>query len=711
MKNIAFLTVAGIVVFIVTGCTSTDKPIEYPDAKRVDTVDVYFGQEVADPYRWLEDDNSAETKAWVIAENRVTNSYLKKIPFREKVKERLSEIWNYPRVSSPWKEGGMYFFTKNDGLQNHSVYYKMKTLNSKPEVIIDPNKLSKDGTVALSEFSVSKDGSYLGYGISRGGSDWNEFFVKDIKTGEDLSDHLRWIKFSGIAWYKKGFFYTRYPEPAEGEELKGANVNSKIYYHRVGTKQLEDELIYEDNKHPEWGFGAQVTDDDEFLIIYVTQSTSGNALYYKRLGVKNAPVVKIVEGFNSDFRVVDHRQGKFYVHTNSEAPKYKLMCIKADAYHFDHWRSVIPESAKDVLMDVSAFNNRIVAKYQSDAHSEILVFDNEGVFLHKVKLPGLGTVSGFNGEKSDSVTFYTFSSYTYPNVVYKYGVSNNSSELYSSVNIDFNIDDYETKQVFYKSKDGTEIPMYIVYKKGLVFNGENPTWLYGYGGFNISLTPRFDVRRLVWLENGGVFAVANLRGGGEYGEIWHRAGVKKNKQNVFDDFIYAAKFLISNHCTKPEKLVIQGGSNGGLLIGAVVNQRPDLFKVAFPAVGVMDMLRYQNFTIGRYWAADYGTSADSEEMFRYLWGYSPLHNIKPDVEYPAVMVTTADHDDRVVPAHSFKYIATLQNTYKGNNPVLIRIETDAGHGAGKSVSKKIEEWTDLYSFAFYQLGITPDFSR
>jgi len=709
MKNpIETIVIIAAVIFT-TSCNNTHKPLKYPDAKRVDTVDEYFGKKVADPYRWLEDDNSAETKAWVIAENRVTNNYLKRIPFRKKLKERLSEIWNYPRVSAPWKEGGMYIFTKNDGLQNQSVYYRMETLDSNPEVIIDPNKLSKDGTVAISAFSVSKDGNYLGYGISRGGSDWSEFFVKDMKSGQLLSDHLKWIKFSGIAWYKNGFFYTRYPEPAEGDELKGANLNSKIYYHTVGTRQSQDKLIYEDINHPEWGFGAQVTDDDEFLIIYATESTGGNALYYKRLGVKSAPVVKVIEGFDSYFSVVDHRQGKFYVHTNSEAPKYKLMCIKADAYHFDNWKSVIPESADDVLMDVSVFNNRIVAKYQADAHSEILIFDDEGLFLHKVKLPGLGTVSGFSGEKNDTVTFYTFSSYTYPNVVYKYSVKSNSSELYSSTTIDFKIDDYEIKQVFYKSKDGTEIPMYLVYKKGLEFNGENPTWLYGYGGFNISLTPRFDVRRLVWLENGGVYAVANLRGGGEYGEIWHRAGTKMQKQNVFDDFIYAAKFLISNHCTNPEKLVIQGGSNGGLLIGAVVNQRPDLFKVALPAVGVMDMLRYQNFTIGRYWAADYGTSADSEEMFRYLLGYSPLHNIKPDVEYPAVMVTTADHDDRVVPAHSFKYIATLQHTYKGDNPVLIRIETDAGHGAGKSVSKKIEEWTDLYSFVFYQLGITPEY--
>ena len=709
MKNILFLTALLTATLVFTGCNNSDKPLKYPDAKRVDTVDVYFGHKVPDPYRWLEDDNSEETKKWVIAENKVTDKYLRRIPFRNKIEKRLKQIWNYEKRSAPWKDGGLYFFSKNDGLQNQSVYYMMKTPDSKPEVIIDPNKLSKDGTVALSAFSVSDDGKYLGYGISRGGSDWQEFYIKDIETKKDLKESLKWIKFSGIAWYKDGFFYSRYPEPAKGDELKAANLNAKIYYHKVGTPQSEDELIYEDKEHPGWGFGAQVTDDNEYLIIYVTESTSGNALYYKRLGVKNSPIVKIVDNFDNDYSVIDHLNGKFIVRTNNEAPKYKLISIDVEDHDFKHWKDIIPESDKDVLMSVSIMDNKIITNYQHDAHSQVMVFDINGSYLHDVKLPGLGTVSGFSAEKNDTITFYSFSSYTYPNVIYKYSLKNNTSELYYKTNIDFNIDDYETKQVFYKSKDGTLIPMFIVHKKGLKLNGKNPAWLYGYGGFNISLTPRFDVRRLVWLENGGVFAVANLRGGGEYGEIWHRAGTKMNKQNVFDDFIYAAKYLISNNYTNPDKLVIQGGSNGGLLIGAVVNQRPDLFRVAFPAVGVMDMLRYQNFTIGRYWAADYGTSADSEEMFKYLLNYSPLHNIKPDVNYPAIMVTTADHDDRVVPAHSFKYIATLQHTYKGKNPVLIRIETDAGHGAGKSITKSIEEWADLYAFAFYQLGMTPEY--
>ncbi len=704
-----FMSLVLMAIVMLAGCYNPDKPLKYPQAKRVDTVDVYFGHRVPDPYRWLEDDNSKETEEWVMAENKITNKYLKRIPFRNKIKNRLEQIWNYPKMSAPWKEGGIYFFTKNDGLQNQSVYYMMKTLDSEPEVIIDPNKFSKDGTVSMTAFSVSDDGKYIGYGISRGGSDWNEFFVRDIATKKDLKDHLKWIKFSGIAWYKDGFFYTRYPEPKEGNELKGANLNSKIYYHKVGTPQSEDKLIFEDKDHPERGFYAQVTDDDEFLVIYANESTSGNALYYKRLGVKNASVVKIIEDFENDYHVIGHFNGKFYVHTNKEAPKYKLLCVDVDAYHFDHWKDVIPESNKDVLMGVSVIGDKLIANYQKDAHSEIMVFSQTGIFLHDVKLPGPGSVSGFGGEKEDTVTFYTFSSYTYPNVIYKYHLNDNRSELYHTTEVNFDFSGYETQQVFYKSKDGTKIPMFIVHKKGLKLDGNNPVWLYGYGGFNISLTPRFDVRRLVWLENGGVFAVANLRGGGEYGQVWHKAGTKMNKQNVFDDFIYAAKYLIDEKYTNPDKLVIQGGSNGGLLIGAVVNQRPDLFKVAFPAVGVMDMLRYQNFTIGRYWAADYGTSADSEEMFKYLLGYSPLHNIRHDVDYPAIMVTTADHDDRVVPAHSFKYIATLQHVYKGKHPILIRIETDAGHGAGKSTSQIIEEWADLYAFAFYQLGMQPNY--
>ncbi|NPA35531.1 MAG: S9 family peptidase [Chlorobi bacterium] len=708
MKNISLLTIFSALILFLSGCNN-NKPLKYPEAKRVDTIDTYFGHKVADPYRWLEDDNSEETKKWVTEENKVTENYLKKILFRKKIEKRLKQIWNYERRSAPWKDGGLYFYTKNNGLQNQSVFYMMKTLNSEPEIILDPNKLSKDGTVAVNAFAVSDDGKYLGYGISRGGSDWREFYIRNIETKTDLDDHLKWIKFSEISWYKDGFFYTRYPEPAKGDELKAANLNAKIYYHKTGTPQSEDELIYEDKKHPEWGFSAQVTDDNQFLIIYATKSTSGNALYYKRLGVKNAPLVKIIENFDNDYNVIDHRKGKFLILTNNKAPKYRLVSVDINTRNYDNWNDVIPESDTDVLMNVSVINNKLIANYQKDAHSQILVFDDNGKFLHDVKLPGPGTVYGFSGEKNDTVTFYTFSSYTYPNVIYRYNPDKNISKLYYKTNIDFSIDDYETKQVFYKSKDGTRIPMFIVHKKGLELNGNNPTWLYGYGGFNISLTPRFDVRRLVWLENGGVFAVANLRGGGEYGEIWHRSGTKMNKQNVFDDFIYAAKYLISNNYTNPDKLVIQGGSNGGLLIGAVVNQRPDLFRVALPAVGVMDMLRYQNFTIGRYWAADYGTSSDSEDMFKYLYSYSPLHNIKPDVEYPSVMVTTADHDDRVVPAHSFKYIATLQHTYKGKHPVLIRIETDAGHGAGKSMEKSIEEWADLYSFAFYELGIKPKY--
>ena len=702
-----FNAVIFLMLLSLWGCYDSNKPLKYPEARRVDTEDDYFGHRVRDPYRWLEDDNSDETKKWVKEENEVTNKYLKRIPYRDKIEKRLEEIWNYPRMSAPWKDGGIYFFTKNDGLQNQNVYYMMKTLDSEPEVIIDPNKFSKNGTVALSTFSVSDDGKYIGYGISRGGSDWKEFFIRDVETKKDLKDHLKWIKFSEISWYNDGFFYTRYPEPKEGDELKAANMNAKIYYHKVGTPQSEDKLIFEDKDHPERGFYAQVTDDDKFLVISVTESTSGNALYYQRLGVSNAPVVKMIDNFDDNYSVVDHKNGKFYVYTNNEAPKYKLLSIDVDEYHFDHWKDVIPEASDEVLVGVSMVGDKIIANYQKDARSEILVFSGKGLFMHKVKLPGIGSVSGFSGEKEDTVTFYTFSSYTYPNVIYKYNINKNRSELYYKTKVDFNFDDYVTEQIFYESKDGTKIPMFVVHKKDLVLNGNNPLWLYGYGGFNISLRPYFDAKRLVWLENGGIFVVANLRGGGEYGEVWHRAGTKMNKKNVFDDFIYAAKYLIDNKYTNPDKLVIEGRSNGGLLIGAVVNQRPDLFKVAFPGVGVMDMLRYQKFTIGRYWAADYGTSEDSEEMFKYLRSYSPLHNIRSDVEYPSIMVITADHDDRVVPAHSFKYIATLQHNYKGKNPVLIRIETDAGHGAGKSTKKLIEEWTDMYAFAFYRTDVEP----
>ena len=707
MKRSQLLTqvvLSGIVLF---ACKPSETKFNYPMTVKVDSVDTYFGQPVPDPYRWLEDDQSAQTGEWVKQQNAVTFGYLDSIPFREKVRDRLTQIWNYPKTYAPWKSGGKYFFAKNNGLQNQSVYYMMEKLGDEPVEVLDPNLLSADGTVSLTAFSVSDDGRYLGYGISRGGSDWNEFFVRDLSTGKDLSDHLKWIKFSGISWYGDGFFYNRYPQPRAGDELKGTNSDSRIYFHKLGDPQEKDVLVYEDPEHPNWSFGGSVTDDLKLLIIGVTESTSGNALYYKRLDQPNASVVKVVADFDNDYSVVEHINGWLYVHTNYQAPRYQLIRIDVNNPARENWQVVIPESETDVLRGVTAVGGSFVGNYMRDAHSVVKVFDLKGDYRHDVEMPSLGSVGGFGGKLTDDITFYTFSSYTYPAVVYKYDVVTNHSEVYSTTALDFNFDHYETKQVFYTSKDGTQIPMFVVAKKGITLDGNNPVWLYGYGGFNVSLNPGFDVRRLVWLENGGVYAVANIRGGGEYGEKWHKEGTLMNKQNVFDDFIAAAQYLIDQKYTNPSKIAIQGGSNGGLLIGAVVNQAPGLFRVALPAVGVMDMLRYHKFTIGRFWATDYGTSEDSEAMFNYLKGYSPLHNISSSAAYPAVLVTTADHDDRVVPAHSFKYIATLQEHYKGVNPVMIRIESQAGHGAGMPTSKIIDEWTDLYSFTFDQMGMKP----
>ncbi len=707
MKAISIISVlfAGVIIAI-TSCNSVR--LHYPEAKKVNQVDDYFGTKVPDPYRWLENDTSKETAAWVKEENKLTFGYLEKIPYRDKIKKRLEELWNYPKMSSLWKEGGYYFFARNDGLQNQSVYYILKKPGDEPQVILDPNKLSKDGTVALSNFAVSKDGKYLGYGISRGGSDWQEFFVRDIKTKKDLSDHLRWIKFSGMAWYGDGFYYSRYAKPARGQELVAANKNNKVYYHRTGTSQDQDRLVYEDPAHPDRSFSPGVTEDRKYLIISVTQSTSGNALYVKNLQQKDAPLIKLVKNFDHDYWVVDHIGDQLLIMTNDNAPDYKLIALRDNDLNIEHAIEILPEK-EQVLTSVIPGGGKLIAEYLKDAHSVLNVYDMKGKFLHEVALPGIGTVGGFHAKPNDNVAFYSFTSFTFPSVVYKYDIANNRSEVYFKPDINFDFDNYVTEQVFYYSKDSTRVPMFIVHQKNIVLNGKNPTLLYGYGGFNISLTPSFRISRLVWLENGGVFAMANLRGGGEYGERWHLAGTKMHKQNVFDDFIWAAKYLIKKHYTSPRYLAIQGGSNGGLLIGAVVNQAPELFRVALPAVGVMDMLRYNKFTIGRYWASDYGTSEDSREMFEYLYHYSPLHNIRPGKPYPAILITTADHDDRVVPAHSFKYAATLQATYKGKNPILIRIETKAGHGGGKPTTKQIEEAADLYSFTFYNMGITPKY--
>ncbi|WP_337872553.1 prolyl oligopeptidase family serine peptidase [Ignavibacterium sp.] len=699
MKRIFFL----LIIILIS--TYTYSQIKYPETKKVNVVDNYHGTLVADPYRWLEDDNSEETKAWVQEQNKITFEYLSKIPFREKIKERFTKLYNYPKYSAPFRAGKKYYFFKNDGLQNQSVMYVMDNLNGEPKVFLDPNKLSEDGTKSLSNYSFSKDGKWFVYGVSTGGSDWDEFFVMNALTGEKLNDHLKWIKFSGIAWKDNGFYYSRYPEPT-GSELSQKNQFSKIYYHKLGTPQSEDVVIYEDPTRPDRGFYAGTTDDERFLIIGFSEGTNNNGLIVKDLSNSQSEFITIVDDLNNNYGVVDNVGDKILVLTDYKAPKYRLILIDPTNPSRENWKNVIPET-DNVLQSVSIIGEKIVATYMQVASHHVYLFNLDGKPEGEIKLPALGTV-GLSGRRDDSIAFYSFTSFTYPGTIYKFDVNTKQSELYKQIELDFDFDNYETKQVFYKSKDGTKIPMFIVHKKGLELDGNNPTYLYSYGGFNVSLLPYFSTSRLIFLENGGVFAMPNIRGGGEYGEDWHKAGMLDKKQNVFDDFIAAAEYLIKEGYTNPNKIACAGGSNGGLLIGAVINQRPDLFKVALPAVGVMDMLRFHKFTIGYYWVVEYGSS-DDPEQFKFLYAYSPLHNIKENLNYPAVLVTTADHDDRVVPAHSFKYIATLQEKYKGKNPVLIRIETKAGHGAGKPTSKIIEEVADVWSFVFYNLGIEPKY--
>ncbi|MCF8225647.1 MAG: prolyl oligopeptidase family serine peptidase [Bacteroidales bacterium] len=693
------------IVFLIMACTGKNEKLVYPETKKVDHTDNYHGTEVADPYRWLEDDNSEETKEWVIAQNKVTFDYLEKIPFRDKLKERLTEIWDYPKMGNPTKRHGIYFYSYNTGLQNQSVIFMKKNLKDEGEVLIDPNTFSEDGTVALTSFSVSKDARYAGYGISRGGSDWQEFFVRDINTREDLEDHIKWVKFSGMSWYKDGFFYSRYPEPKEGDELQASNENNKVYYHKIGTSQEDDKLVYKDTEHPLRGFNVRVTDDNQYLIITSTESTSGNAFGFRKTDDKK--FTWLVKSFDKDYFPIGNNDNLLYVLTNADAPKYRLVGIDLDNPGKENWKDIIAES-ENVLQSCSYIGNRLIASYLKDAYDVVKVHDNMGKYLHDIEFPGIGSVGGFGGDVKDTVTFYTFTSFNYPPVIFKYNIPENRSEVFYTTEVDFDGSQYNTEQVFYTSKDGTKIPMFIVYRKDVKRNGKNPTILYGYGGFNISLTPGFRASRAAWLEQGGIYAIANLRGGGEYGEEWHKAGTILNKQNVFDDFIAAAEYLIDNDYTSDKKLGILGGSNGGLLLGAVLNQRPELFAAAVPAVGVMDMLRFHKFTIGRYWTTDYGSS-DDPAQFEYIYKYSPLHNISSDKDYPAVMVTTADHDDRVVPAHSFKYIATLQEKYNGDNPVIIRIETDAGHGGGKPTTKYIEELTDEFAFFWYNMNFKPRF--
>ncbi len=677
--------------------------LTYPVTKKCDTSDIIFGVKVDDPYRWLENDTAAEVKAWVAEQNKVTDSYLSSIPYREQIKERLTELWNFERQSAPFTKAGKIFYYRNDGLQNQSVLYYKESEKAKEQIALDPNTLSKDGTVSLASLGISKDGKYLAYAISRGGSDWNEIFVKEIETGKELADHIEWVKFSGVSWYEDGFFYSGYAKPEKGMELSQANEYHKLFYHKLGNSQDKDVIVREDPKHPKRSFYASVTEDSRFLIVNESEANEmGNALYYKSLN-DNGPFVAIDPCFKNELGFIDNIDNKFYILTNKNAGRNRLIEIEAGNTDTSSWKDIIPES-KDLLTSVSLAKNRFICNFLKDAHSRIELYNTEGKFLGEVELPVLGTVNSFNTEAGSETCYYDFTSFNYPTTVYKYNVMTNRSEKIFSPKLDFKPEDYEVAQVFYPGKDGTRIPMFLTYKKGINLDGTNPTLLYGYGGFNINLTPSFSISRLLWLENGGVFAMANIRGGGEYGKAWHMAGTKLQKQTVFDDFIAAAEYLIREKYTSPQKLAIQGGSNGGLLVGAVINQRPDLFRVAIPQVGVMDMLRYHKFTIGWSWVTDYGSADDSTE-FRYIYKYSPIHNIKDSVEYPAVLVTTADHDDRVVPAHSFKYIATLQEKYKGCNPVIIRIETQAGHGAGKSTTKAIEESADMLSFIMFNMDI------
>jgi prolyl oligopeptidase len=685
---------------------SPSQAFAYPYSRQADRVDDYHGTQVADPYRWLEDPDSEDTKAWVEAQNKVTFGYLSELPRREQIKQRLTQLWNYERYGIPFKEENRYFFFKNDGLQNQSVLYTLTSLDAEPEVLLDPNTFSEDGTVALSGLAISEDGQLMAYGLSASGSDWKEWKVLNIQTRENLPDHLKWVKFSGVSWTHdgQGFFYSRYDEQNEATKLEDINYYQKLYYHKLGTPQSEDILIYHRPDQKEWMFGAGVTEDGRYLIISVDRGTDPkNLIFYKDLQTPDSPVVELISEFEANYGFIDNEGSLFWFRTDLDAPRGRVIAIDINNPVRENWQEVIPQTA-ETLEGVGLLNNQFVADYLKDARSSIKIFDLDGSFIREVELPGIGSAGGFGGKRYDTETFYSFTSFTTPATIYRYDMGTGESRIFRQPQVDFNPDEYETKQVFYQSQDGTRVPMFITHKKGLQLDGNNPTLLYGYGGFSVSLTPYFSVSNLVWMEMGGVYAVPNLRGGGEYGEEWHQAGTKLNKQNVFDDFIAAAEWLIDRQYTKPEKLAISGGSNGGLLVGACMTQRPELFGAALPAVGVMDMLRFHKFTIGWAWCSDYG-SPDSPEEFKALYAYSPLHNLKPGTAYPATMITTADHDDRVVPAHSFKFAAALQAAHAGEKPVLIRIETKAGHGAGKPTAKIIEEIADAWAFLVRSLNI------
>ncbi|MGO4773408.1 prolyl oligopeptidase family protein [Flavobacterium sp. W22_SRS_FK3] len=689
-----------IMAITTAGISFGQNKIQYPETKKGETVDVYFDTKVDDPYRWLEDDKSAETGAWVKAENEVTYGYLSQIPFRDALKARMEKLWNYEKISAPFTEGKFTYYSKNNGLQNQSVIYR-KDEKSKEEVFLDPNTFSKDGTTSLGGLNFSKDGNKAAYAISEGGSDWRKVIIIDALSKKVLEDTLVDVKFSGVSWLRnEGFYYSSYDKP-KGSELSAKTDQHKLYFHKLGTSQKEDKVIFGADQKRRY-VGGYVTEDNQYLVISAANSTYGNELYIKDLTVADSPIITIVDNFNSDNNIIENEGSKLFIQTDYNAPNGRVVTVDFSNPKQENWKDFIKETEN--VLSPSTGGGYFFANYTKDAVSLVLQYDYSGKLVREIKLPAVGSAGGFGAKKEEKTLYYSFTNYTTPGTIFSFEPKSGKSEVYQKPKVDFKSDQYESKQVFYTSKDGTKIPMIITYKKGTKLNGKNPTILYGYGGFNISLTPSFSIANAVWMENGGVYAVANLRGGGEYGKKWHDAGTKLQKQNVFDDFIAAAEYLIAQKYTSSDFLAIRGGSNGGLLVGATMTQRPDLMKVALPAVGVMDMLRYHTFTAGAGWAYDYGTAQDNKEMFEYLKGYSPVQNVKAGVKYPATMVTTGDHDDRVVPAHSFKFAAELQDKQTGDNPVLIRIDVKAGHGAGKSVAATIQENVDIQAFTLYNMG-------
>lgn len=704
MKKLLLLTSALTLTMVVNAQKPGAFSGSYPTTKTVDKTDDFFGKKVSDPYRWLENDTADDTKDWVQEQVKTTNAYLAQIPFKDAIKKRLTELWNYEKFSAPFKRGKYTYFYKNDGLQNQSVLYRQQG-NGQPEVFLNPNTFSADGTTSLTDLEFTKDGSIAGYSISEGGSDWGKIVILNAETKQPIDDTLENIKFSGIAWqHNDGFYYSTYDKPTEGSQLSGKTDQHKLLYHKIGTPQSSDKMLFGGDITPRRYIGGYVTEDQHYLVITAANATYGNELYLQDLTRPNAPIVPVVTGFETEQQIDYSNNGKLYISTNFNAPNRKLIVVNAATPTKENWKDLIPETK--FPLSIGTCGGKLFASYIKDAVSEIDEYSLEGKKLRTIALPGLGTAAGFNGKKEEQDLYYSFTSYVYPSTIFKYDLATGKSSLYKKPGINFNPENFESKQVFYTSKDGTKIPMILTYKKGMQLTGKNPLMLYAYGGFGVSLTPAFSVSNVVCMENGGVYAVPNLRGGGEYGDAWHNAGTKMQKQNVFDDFIAAAEFLIKEKYTSPDYLAISGGSNGGLLVGACMTQRPDLYRVCFPAVGVMDMLRYHKFTAGAGWSYDYGTADDSKEMFDYLYAYSPVHNVKKGVCYPATMVTTADHDDRVVPAHSFKFAAELQAKQSCNNPVIIAIETKAGHGAGTPTTKVIEQQTNKWAFLLWNMGLT-----